>query len=400
MNKLIITHWNQAICTALAQNQKILQIELEPDCEKSILNNIYIGKVQNIVKNINAAFVEIGNGIIGYYSLSENPRHWYGNGTWGTRLRVGDEIIVQVSKDAIKTKAPVLTGTFAFTGKLTVLTVGKSGISFSNKITDRKWKDSMKKNLQEQVREEVGLIIRTNGKNACLEELLSEFYSLQETYQNLMKEVPYRTCYTRLHQAPSTFLTNIRNAYADQLEEIVTDDAEIHKEIYHFLKQEQPEDLEKLRFYQDPLLSLKNLYRLDQVIEGATAQRVWLKSGGYLVIQPTEALVVIDVNTGKYSGKKTKEETILKINLEAAEEIGKQLRLRNLSGIIIIDFIDMWEEKSRILLFKHLKAVVLQDPVKTTVVDFTKLNLIEMTRKKIHRPLYEQIAACRNGSEL
>lgn len=215
-----------------------------------------------------------------------------------------------------------------------------------------------------------------------------------------MKEVPYRTCYTRLHQAPSTFLTNIRNAYADQLEEIVTDDAEIHKEIYHFLKQEQPEDLEKLRFYQDPLLSLKNLYRLDQVIEGATAQRVWLKSGGYLVIQPTEALVVIDVNTGKYSGKKTKEETILKINLEAAEEIGKQLRLRNLSGIIIIDFIDMWEEKSRILLFEHLKAVVLQDPVKTTVVDFTKLNLIEMTRKKIHRPLYEQIAACRNGSEL
>lgn len=394
MNKLIITRWNQAICTALAQNGKILQLELEPDCEKSILNNIYIGKVQNIVKNINAAFVEIGNGVIGYYSLSENQQHWYGNGSCGSRLRIGDEIIVQVSRDAVKTKAPVLTGKFVFTGKLTVLTIGKNGLSFSSKILDRSWKDAIKKELCGEIGEKDGLIIRTNGKHAAPKELLTEFHSLQNVFQTLINDAPFRTCYTRLYQAPSTFLTNIRNAYADLLEEIVTDEVEIFEEIKHFLEQEQPEDLKKLRFYQDPLLPLKNLYCLDQVIQRAEQQQVWLKSGGYLVIQPTEALVVVDVNTGKYSGKKTKAETILKINMEAAEEIGVQLRLRNLSGIIIIDFIDMQEEESRMLLLEHLKTAVLQDPVKTTVVDFTKLNLVELTRKKIHKPLHEQIAAC------
>ena len=129
------------------------------------------------------------------------------------------------------------------------------------------------------------------------------------------------------------------------------------------------------------------------------SRKVWLKSGGYLVVEPTEALVVIDVNTGKYSEKKTLRETILKINLEAAEEIGRQLRLRNLSGIILIDFIDMAEEADRKALLSYLEEVVKKDPIKTTVVEMTKLNLVELTRKKIHKPLHEQLAALRGREE-
>lgn len=391
MDKLIITCQNHVVRTALAREGKILQISLEASQEKSMLNSIYIGRVQNIVKNINAAFVDIGDGIVGYYNLSENHRHWYGNGTCGTKLHPGDQIIVQVSKEAVKTKAPVLTGKLALTGKLTVLTIGAQGIGFSNKITDRKWKEELRPILQREVGEEFGLIIRTNGKGASADELAAEIRGLRKLFCKLLETAPYRSCHSRLYQAPSSFLANIRNAYAEQLGEIITDDPQLFEEIRGFLTQEQPEDLEKLRFYQDPLLSLGKLYQLEQVICRALEKRVWLKSGGYLVIEPTEALVVIDVNTGKYSGKKTMQETILKINLEAAEEIGRQLRLRNLSGMIIVDFIDMAAEEDRRLLLEHLMAVVSMDPVKTVVVDYTRLNLVEMTRKKIHRPLHEQV---------
>ncbi len=198
-----------------------------------------------------------------------------------------------------------------------------------------------------------------------------------------------------MYQAPASFLAQIRNAYADRLGEIVTDDPALYAQIDRFLREEQPEDAQKLRLYQDDLLPLKELYGLDKAMADALAKRVWLKSGGYLVIEPTEALVAIDVNTGKYSGKRTKRETIVKINLEAAEEIGRQLRLRELSGIVLVDFIDMEEEEDRACLLDHLRTVVQKDPVKTTVVDMTELGLVELTRKKLRRPLHEQLAAVR-----
>ena len=138
-------------------------------------------------------------------------------------------------------------------------------------------------------------------------------------------------------------------------------------------------------------MPLSKLYSLDTALERALSKRVWLKSGGYLVIEPTEAMVVIDVNTGKYTGKKSQEETIVKINLEAADEIGRQLRLRNLSGIILIDFIDMEKELHKKQVMEALQRAVSKDPVKTVVVEMTRLNLVEVTRKKVRKPLYEQI---------
>lgn len=386
------------ICTALAGDRKILQIRLEPDEEDTLLNSIYIGKVQNIRKNINAAFVDIGGGITGYYSLTDNQNHRYVTPGTHKELRVGDEIIVQVSREAVKTKAPVLSANLVFTGKLTVLTAGKSGVGFSNKITDRQWKNTLRPVLEQETGEDCGLIVRTNGKDASADELLTEIRSLKKTCSSIMAGAFYRSCYSRLYQAPAAFLSGIRDAYAHELQEIITDDTGLYEQIKCFLDREQPEDAGKLRLYQDDLLSLSKLYCLDKAMEDVLADRVWLKSGGYLVIEPTEALVVIDVNTGKYSGKKTMQETILKINLEAAEEIGRQLRLRNLSGIIIVDFIDMTTDEERKCLLEHLEAVVRQDPVKTTVVGITKLNLVELTRKKIHRPLHEQLSAWRKHS--
>ena len=158
-----------------------------------------------------------------------------------------------------------------------------------------------------------------------------------------------------------------------------------------YLEEQQPSDADKLRFYEDKLLPLAKLYSLEKHLEDALSQRVWLKSGGYLIIQPTEALTVIDVNTGKYDGKKRQEETFLKINMEAAKEIGRQLRVRNLSGIIVIDFISMEDKEKKQELIEYFKEVIRQDPVRTTFVDMTGLDLVEITRKKQHRPLHEQL---------
>lgn len=391
MHKLMITRWKGRICTALVEDQKILQVNLEPEDAKTRLNNIYIGKVQNIKKNINSAFVDIG-GITGYYSMTDNPEPLYAQADPGHKLRAGDELIVQVAKDAVKTKSLVLTSRITLTGKFAVITLGRPGVGFSSKIHMVGWKNELRPYLQQETEDRFSIIVRTNGKDASTEELLEEIRKLKSQLKEILHKASSRSCYSLLYKSPAAFLTGIRNAYADQLEEIVTDDADLYAQVKEFLQQDQPEDEQKLRFYQDDLLSLGQLYRLEKVMEECLSKRVWLKSGGYLIIEPTEALVVIDVNTGKYSEKKTVKETILKINLEAAEEIGRQLRLRNLSGIILVDFIDMEDEEDKDLLLTHLEKVVRNDPIKTNVVDITRLNLVELTRKKTQRPLYEQLA--------
>lgn len=371
---------------------KAIQLELEPDGERSILGNIYIGKVKNIVKNINSAFVDLGAGITGYLNL-ESPCLTYASGQSVTgKLKAGDEIIVQVERDAVKTKDPVLTGNLNFAGRYCVLTSGKTQIGFSSKITDGGWKKQIRPLLEAEKDDNFGIIVRTNAPEASPEALAAELSNLKALYRRTMESAAHRTCFTRLYETPPSYVSGIRDSLLGSLEAVITDAPDIYEALKTYMITSQPEDLEKLSFYDDPLLPLAKLYHVEKTMEEALGRRVWLKSGGYLVIEPTEALTVIDVNTGKFAGKKTLRETIMKINLEAAVEIGRQMRLRNLSGIIIIDFIDMVEDEDKKNLLATLSGIVSSDPVRTTVVEITKLNLVEVTRKKIRRPLYEQVA--------
>ncbi len=411
MNKFIITRWNGQILTAIFSDKEIVELGLEE--EASILGNIYIGKVSRVVKNLNSAFVDFGEGMTGYYSLEDNPVSLLAlssavSGAAGEPdkpcmissrdLKGGNEIIVQVAKDAVKTKDPVLTSNLNFAGKYVVLTVGKKSVSFSSKIHDRLWKDRLRPKLEEHIGEETGIIVRTNGYG-MEEALLSETSGLLKLCRDILASSSYRTCGSLLYQAEPEYLKSLKGSRAGALEEILTDQEDAHGRILDYLEHNQPEDKNKLRFYQDPLVSLTNLYSLKNAMEQACQKRVWLKSGGYLVIEPTEAMVVIDVNTGKYSGKKNQADTIRTINLEAAKEICRQLRLRNLSGIIMVDFIDMKEEEDKALLMERLREFAAADPVKTTVVDMTALNLVELTRKKGKKPLWEQLARAGTGEK-
>lgn len=226
--------------------------------------------------------------------------------------------------------------------------------------------------------------------------------------EELFARAACRTCYSLLEQGTPPYIQSLRDAKKGTLSEIITDVPEYAKRIEAWLEEEKEADKEqkenqpqadknesinqavpKLSLYTDENLPLMKLYRMESVLKSASDRRVWMKSGGYLVIEPTEALTVIDVNTGKYTGKKTPAETILKINLEAAHEVARQLSLRNLSGIIIVDFIDMESKEDQETLMRTLGEELSRDPVKTILVDMTRLGLVEITRKKVRRPLHE-----------
>ena len=383
-------------CTvaALSEEERIVEIRLESDQEKSILGNIYTGQVENIASNIQAAFVQIEPGKRCYYSLAEAQRAVFSAGRKGNGpLRPGDELLVQVSRDAMKGKLPALTSNLNFTGRYLVLTTGdkKFGLSSKLALEDRHRLSGWLKEEVERPDKEFGIIVRTNAADASKEEILKELEWLKGRYHKAVVQGRNRTCFSLVLETEPFYVAAVRDAYGRDLDEIITDVPEIREMILGYLEEISPELKEKLRFYQDKLLPLYKLYRVETALDAIQKEKVWLNSGGFLVIQQTEAFVSIDVNSGKYIGKKKMEETFRKINLEAAAEIGRQLRLRNLSGIILIDFINMENPDHRDELFHVLQKLLRKDPVKSRAIDITPLHILEMTRKKVRRPVIEDI---------
>ena len=383
-------------CTvaALSEEERIVEIRLESDQEKSILGNIYTGQVENIASNIQAAFVQIEPGKRCYYSLVEAQRAVFSAGRKGNGpLRPGDELLVQVSRDAMKGKLPALTSNLNFTGRYLVLTTGdkKFGLSSKLALEDRHRLSGWLKEEAERPDKEFGIIVRTNAADASKEEILKELEWLKGRYHKAVVQGRNRTCFSLVLETEPFYVAAVRDAYGRDLDEIITDVPEIREMILGYLEEISPELKEKLRFYQDKLLPLYKLYRVETALDAIQKEKVWLNSGGFLVIQQTEAFVSIDVNSGKYTGKKKMEETFRKINLEAAAEIGRQLRLRNLSGIILIDFINMENPDHRDELFHVLQKLLRKDSVKSRAIDITPLHILEMTRKKVRRPVIEDI---------
>ncbi len=390
-NRLIITKQKNYIISSFFEGKDMVQINMEQEETETLLGNIYLGKVKNIVKNINAAFVELSGGVMAYLSLNENKNPIFANAKKNTLIQIGDEIIVQVLKENIKTKAPVVTTNLNITGKYVVLTRGKTNLSLSSKIQNESERKRLKNILLDYQNEEYGIIMRTNAEYAKKEFIQKEISNLIAIYDNIRTYGIHKDRFSLLFQAPPGYICDIRDGFSGNLDEIITDDKDIMEEMTVYLTNYQAEDLQKLRFYEDELLSLSSLHGIQTKLEKALQEKVWLKSGGYLVIQPTEALVVIDVNTGKaVAGKKQVQETFFKMNQEAAIEIARQIRLRNLSGIIIVDFIDMESDDNKNELMNELEKLLKRDPTKTVVVDMTALGLVEITRKKVRKPLHEQ----------
>lgn len=389
--KLVITKLEGKIITTVLENDEVVELHCtkqEENNHLAELGNIYIGKVKNIVGNIGAAFVEIGKGVECYYAMEENDEPIFTHKIGKKPLCVGDELVVQVSKEAVKTKVPTVTSKLSFTGKYAVLTSGDTRIGASAKL-GKEERERLISIANEFASDKYGFIMRTNAKEVHKDILTGELKQLISDYEAVVMTAQTRVPFSCLKRSHRQYLRELKNIYQDGLTDIIVEDLELYGEIKDFLTQNQPEDLEKLRLYQEKLLPLHKLYGIEKQIERALKERVWMKSGAYLVIQPTEALTVIDVNTGKCIDKRKDDKAYFKINIEACREVAKQIRLRNLSGIILVDFINMNSQELTEELLRQFEHELHKDAIATTLVDMTKLQLVEVTRKKIKKPFQE-----------
>lgn len=413
--KLIVTEFENQHMVLLFRQNRLLAVSVFGGAEEkeSSIGAIYIGKVKKLVKNIGACFVEIREGELCYLPLSDCKTPYLLNRCFDGRILEGDELLVQVIRDAIKTKQAAVTTKITLSSPLLVMTAGNPKAAVSGKLSEKRKEellcllhdsgilDSKGRVMQEEGIPSFGIILRTESANAEGEVLLEAYQQLRERFMQIFQNARYRTCFSCMSEAISPLKAAMEQIYPEEYQEIITDIPEVYEELVAYIQKEQNHPEIPIRLYKDESYSLSKLYSVKTRLKEALDSKVWLKSGGYLVIEPTEALTVIDVNSGKYdasAAQNAAEETFYQINLEAAKEIAIQLRLRNLSGIIVIDFINMKSSERQEELLKYLRQLTCNDRLKTNVVDITPLGLVELTRQKRNRTLRESLRKA--GKEL
>ena len=393
-NRLVITKYKQGVLSFLMQNNRMQSVSFYKEHKEGDIGNIYVAKVINIVPNINAAFIYYQPNMRGYLPLNAHYTPILLNRTYDGRILAGDEIIVQMEKEAIRTKDAVFTTNLSLSGKYCVVTNANNKKGVSNKIS-KNYKNALQQTIPENT--DLGLIVRTNAQQLIESDpdycniLQKEYKMLLSQMETLISTGVHRTCYSLLYKAPDAYLTDIRDAYFDKYDSIITDEQYLYDQLTSFLGSYSSEMASMLTLYTDSSYSLKKLYSIDTKMQELLVPKVWLKSGAYLVIEQTEAMYVIDVNSGKNNASKSNAEYIFNINIEAAHEIIRQISLRNLSGIIMVDFINMEDPDKNEQLLNELRKLAKQDRILTTIVDMTPLGLIEITRKKTKKAIKEQI---------
>ena len=361
--------------------------------EDSLLNNVFVARVDNIVPNINAAFVRISPKQVCYLPLEDVQAPLYvKKQSELKKLSIGDEIVVQVVKDAIKTKEPVVSTKLTLAGKYCVLTTENTSLGVSKKITGEnhlQMSELLGTNVSEQAKEYgFGMIIRTNALEASEEVLLEDINDAINRFINLKEKSVHQTAFAVLEKTEAPYIQKLKSADLTVLDNIYTDEEDIFAEIEGKLPYLKEKGL--LKLYKDDKVSLGTLYNFRGSVDKLVEKRVWLKSGANIIIEQLETMTVIDINSGKNISKN--ETAILEINKEAAVEIARQLRLRNISGMIIIDFINMKSKEHMDELVAVLKEQIKKDSVTCTFMDVTKLGLVELTRKKTYKSLKELIS--------
>lgn len=370
--EIVITKFGDHLVSMLLKDGQPVEFQCVSEKNKVDIGNIYIGVVKNVVKNINGAFVEFDQDETGFFSM----RH--------RQYKAGDEVLVQIKKEATEEKRPMLSDQIELTGKYLVLTSDKLSVGISNKIHQKEKKQELKEMAEPFVTQEYGFILRTEAAKANKEDVLMEADQLSAKYHEIVAKKQYR-------KAPHLVDTNydalevlVHDIKPGSIDRIVTDQEEVGEQL-------------KERGYEVSLCSymagdIERRYRFRHYLSEVFKRKIFMKSGGFLYIEQTEAMAVIDVNTGKSIGKKNQEAHIKKINLEAAKEAARQIRLRNLSGIIMIDFIDMKSKDDEKELLQVMQHYLNGDSKKAVAVDITKLGIMEITRKKEKNPIFRQIS--------
>lgn len=407
MNKIIIDVGTYEDRVAVLEEDELTEIFHEKKDKNKIQGNVYKGRVVNVLPGMQAAFVDIGlkkNAFL--YIKDATSKIQYRNGVDYKNLSIkevlkqGQELIVQVIKEPYGSKGARVTTHITLPGRYLVLMPYNTYIGVSRKINSESERERLKELASKVQPDDMGLILRTASKDKSYEDLKSDIDYLLDIFHMIMKEKNTGTCPRIIYKDLDLPKRTIRDIFTKKIDQVFINNRDKYEEAIKMIELMSPK-LKNRIYYIDSKDDLFNELEINSQIEYALERKVWLESGGYLVIDETEALTSIDVNTGKFVGSIDLKDTVFKTNIEAAKEIAKQLKLRNIGGIIIIDFIDMFNSTDEQDLLDLFKSELKKDRTKTTVIGMTGLGLVEMTRKKSRNKLSTQIlesCPCCNGT--
>ena len=400
MNSEIIINSNpEETRVALLEFDQLVELYIERKKDISLVGNIYKAKVIKVLPGMQSAFVNIGfvkatflhvadvYSSVDYSVFGEDIEETIPlNLPIEELLQEGQEVLVQVSKDPIGTKGARVTSYITIPGRYLVLMPGVEHIGISRRISDENERARLKEIVSTLKPQNFGLIVRTASERCTEEEIKKDIDFLMLLWENIERKKDKVNAPHLLYSDLDLASRSVRDMLGHDVNKLIIDSEDEYKRLQEFVNTYFPKLITKLELYEgeEPIF---DAYAIELEIPKALERRVWLKSGGYIVIDQTEALTAIDVNTGKFVGKATLEDTILKTNLEAVREIAYQIRLRNIGGIIIIDFIDMEKEENRNRLFTAFQEAMAKDRVKSTISQVSELGLIQMTRKRVRESL-------------
>ncbi|MCR5467960.1 MAG: ribonuclease E/G [Lachnospiraceae bacterium] len=383
---------NERLCLACLENDRLSDLEFDT---KTSVGNIYVGKIADIKDSLNGMFVNVASDRKVYLPYREIKSPIVVNKySKGSELKSGDEILVEITQDAIKTKEPKASTNLSFKGKGFVLTTHRHEITASSKL-GKETADLYKEYAREvydrllpELNHGFGIIIRTNAETYVESEFKASLEEVLSQADNLLGNAIHNKVYSRIKEADPWYIDFLTKYKDSDVDKIVTDKDDIFERISEAQTLLSSALIAKLEKYCDTSLKLTALYGLNSKVNELFEKKVYLKSGAYIIIEQTETMTLIDVNSGK-NDKNRKEDYFFKINCDAAAEIANQIRLRNISGMILVDFINLDSEKYEAELLKHMRRLLKTDPVRADALDITKLGLMEITRKKIKKPISE-----------
>ncbi|GAA1524774.1 ribonuclease E [Microbacterium ginsengiterrae] len=396
--KMVVRSKNGRTQIGVLEDAVLVEHYVARNQDASLIGNVYLGRVQNVLPSMEAAFVDIGRGRNAV--LYSGEVDWDGVETGNQPRRIelalkpGDRVLVQVTKDPVGHKGARLTSQISLPGRYLVYVPGGSMNGISRKLPDNE-RARLKRILKEVLPESSGVIVRTAAEGATEEQLTRDVQRLTSQWEHIQKQVASQQAPALLHAEPDLLVKIVRDVFNEDFTKMLIQGEESQRTIRAYLESVAPDLLERVEAYEDDVDPF-DAFRITEQIEKALDRKVWLPSGGSLVIDRTEAMTVVDVNTGKFVGSGGNlEETVTKNNLEAAEEIVRQLRLRDIGGIIVVDFIDMVLESNRDLVLRRLVECLSRDRTKHQVAEVTSLGLVQMTRKKLGLGLLETFSeAC------
>ena len=394
---------------AVIEDDDLVEILIEPHGQERLVGNIYKGKVENVLPGMQAAFIDVGLnknaflyvGDIVTQSIREDLS--FPNQEPAVKeepnindlLKKDQEIMIQVIKQQGGSKGVRVTTNITLPGRNIVLMPTVAHIGVSNEAE----REKLKAMVEPMVPEGMGVIVRTAGVKATEEDFRQEFVVLEAKWKRIKEKAKRLNAPRLIHSEENLLFRTVRDMFDEEVDRFLINDKISYEKVLNAVSIIQPELAERVKYFDkpDPIF---DYFNIESKIDKALQRRIWLKSGAYLIIDEAEALTAIDVNTGKFIGDRNLQETIVKTNLEAAREIARQLRLRDIGGIIIIDFIDMTDDENKKLVVKELVESLKKDRTKTNVIGMTELGLVEMTRKKMRRKisaLLDRTCPCCNG---